>query len=149
MAKSKSLGSEMRPGADLSGCIGLSNSIFTSWHRYCIPWLERAVLVGSTKRELLEPWWCRRDLRKSGPPSFCPSWGTSVPPNCFVVGLKAFTVRVCAHDCARALAFGEKLGCTKVSPAAMAGGWVSCGTLEAPAHAPSGASVSEDTFMGG
>ena len=72
---------------------------------------------------------------------------------CFAVGLKAFTARVCAHDCARALAFGENLGCTKVSPAAMAGVWVPCGTLEAPAHAgaeaPSGASVSEKTFMGG
>jgi len=73
--------------------------------------------------------------------------------NHFAVGLKAFTVRVCAHDCARALAFGENLGCTKVFPAAMAGGWVPCGTLEVPAHAgaeaPSGASVSESTFMGG
>jgi len=43
------------------------------------------------------------------------------------VGLKAFTARVCAHDCARALAFGENLGCTKVSTAAMAGGWVPYG----------------------
>jgi len=53
----------------------------------------------------------------------------------FAVGLEAFTDRVLVPTTRMVLAFGENLGCTKVSPAAMAGGWVPCGTLEAPAHA--------------